>query len=167
MSCFYMSCFFFTCSSNYSLLHVDFYVMLAAMLWSQTRSLVHVYMLCSLCKHPPCSHMKFYTLTRKHHRGHPTIYHKHHAHHLHHWSVMLSMCILMVWGIFSSSHWVGLQGCICTNSLAHTLSHFCWSFNDQITLSIAGTPPHHQLNRLSPNNAKTPNKWFQALLTAS
>lgn len=138
------------------------------MFWSCTRSSLHVYMLCSLGKHLLHSHMESYVLSQKHRCGRLMINHKRHACLSHHRSVMLSICVLMFWGILSSIHVsVCLQGRICTISLTHTLRHYYWNSNDQISLSQSDHHPIIDSINCHQNSAEAPNKPFEAALPIS
>lgn len=85
-------------------LHVDVKVMLATMFWLYSKSSLRVYLLCLLWKHLSHSHMESHSLSRKCYHDRPMINHKCRACRLHRWSVMLSMCVWMVWVPSLSSH---------------------------------------------------------------
>lgn len=148
--------------------HVDVNIMLAILLWSYTRSLLCVYMLCFLCKHLSHSHTKSYTLSRKLHHGQPMINHKCRACFSHHRSVMLIICVRMVWVISSSSHvGVSLQDHVCTFSLFHTLSHFPEVMMTKFPSDIQAFTLPSIWSTITQNRVEAPSNPFQAALLAS
>ena len=85
-----------------------------------------VFELCLPCTHLLHSHTMLYALSRKCHRSHSTIHHKCRTFRSCHRSVMLSICYLDgLRHLIVKLYWVCIHNvCVCTNSLAHILSHF-------------------------------------------
>lgn len=152
--------------STDNLSHVGQNFMLEMMFWSCTRSLLHVYMLCSLYKHMSHSHMKLYVMSCNRHRGHSLsqasclalAFSVSHVQHI----------FMMVWGILSSSYvecvFSRLWMYKCTRS--HTQS-FCWNFDDWITLNSHTFTLQSSRPTITLNNAEVSKKPFQFMLVAS
>lgn len=136
------------------LLHVDVTLMFATEFCSYSRSSLHVHMLCSLWKHLSHSHTKSHTLSRKRRHSRPTINPKCRTCHSHCQSIMLSMCVWMVWVVSLSSHVsVCLQDHVCIfHSFTHlvTLLKF-WRRDSPLTV---GPSLCHQLDQLSPRTVQ-------------
>lgn len=135
-------------------LHVDVKFMLATMFWLYSKSSLLVYLLCSLWKHLSQSHIWSNWKSRKHHHDRPRISYKCHDCRLHFWSIMLGMCVWIIWVISSSSHVsVCLQDHICIfHSFPHlvTLLKF-WRPDSPLTSRPSN---HHWFHRLSPRIAQ-------------
>lgn len=102
-----------------------------------------VFELCSPWTHLSHSHTMLNAMSHKHHPNHSTFHHKCHAFHSHCWSVMLSICCLNgLRCLIIKLCWAFVHNlCVCTNSLAHTLSNFS-------EVLMAGSPSNSRTSTL-------------------
>lgn len=103
-SCEYLHppCLFITFKSP----HVYVQVMLATMFWLCSKSSLHMCLLCSPWKHLSHSHKESYSLSCKHRLDQWSINYECCAYCFHLRSVILNMCVCMVWSFCRQVMWV-------------------------------------------------------------